>query len=278
MYRLAFIGSLIFILASSVKVTGDLPKSLKEISGWVFVNDSTLIAHNDSGNDAKIFVIKPSGKILHECMLKDVNNVDFEAITYDGKSHVYLGDIGNNDNTRKNLVVYKLKLDKLLIDDEITPKKIFFSYPEQKQFPPKPSERYYDAEALAYRKDSLYIITKCRTQPFDGNAQVYVLPTTAGTYLAKKKTTIKIGKRDVLRDAVTSAEFFNHHLYVITYNRLIIYSLKKGLPVFKKQIPLFPITQKEALAVNKNGLVYLADERNKLLGGGLIYTVNTYNK
>jgi hypothetical protein len=41
---------------------------------------------------------------------------------------------------------------------------------------------------------------------------------------------------------------------------------------------LFPITQKEALAVNKNGLVYLADERNKLLGGGLIYTVNTYNK
>jgi hypothetical protein len=87
-----------------------------------------------------------------------------------------------------------------------------------------------------------------------------------------------LGKRDVLRDAVTSAEFFNHHLYLITYNRLIIYSLKKGLPVFKKQIPLFPITQKEALAVNKNGLVYLADERNKLLGGGLIYTVNTYNK
>lgn len=275
MYHLVFIGSLIFILASSVKVTGDLPKSLKEISGWVFVNDSTLIAHNDSGNDAKLFVLKPTGKIVHECILKDVKNIDFEAITYDGKAYVYLGDIGNNDNTRKNLVIYKLKLDNLLVAAEVTPKKIFFSYPEQKQFPPKPSEKYYDAEALAYRKDSLYIITKCRTQPFDGNAQVYVLPTTAGTYFAKKKTTIKIGKRDVLRDAVTSAEFFNGILYLTTYNRLIMYSFKKGIPLFKQQHSLLPITQKEALAIKNNGLVYLADERNKLLGGGLIYTVNT---
>jgi hypothetical protein len=273
MSRVLFIAVCFIFLAASVKRTGSLPKSLKEISGWVFVNDTTLIAHNDSGNDAKLFVINLSGKILHQTTLKDVDNIDFEDITSDGLGHIYLADIGNNSNKRKNLVIYKLKTSKVLTEDEVTPKKITFSYPEQKQFPPAPNKMHFDAESIAYYKDSLYIFTKCRSVPFDGACQVYALPTTAGNYKAKWKYTMTTGKRDWYRDAVTGADFFKDELYLITYNRLMIYSFKKRKAVFKQQIAMNPISQKEAVAVRKNGWIYIADERQKVIGGGTIFVV-----
>jgi hypothetical protein len=273
MKRILLLGLVLLLVAASVKKTGTLPKPLKEISGWVFANDSTIIAHNDSGNDAKLFVIEKNGKIIHETSIKDVENVDFEAITKDNKGHVFLGDIGNNLNERKDLVIYKMSISAILNQDEVTAKKITFSYPEQKAFPPDNTEMYYDAEALAYRNDSLYIFTKCRTLPFDGKSQVYTLPTKAGNYKANLKYFVRTGRRDWKRDAVTSAEFHKDELYLLTYNRMIIYTMKENKPVFKEQVNMLPISQKECLAVKKKGVIYIADERHKLLGGGTIFVV-----
>jgi hypothetical protein len=273
MKHFLLLGTVLLLFAASVKKSGSLPKSLKEISGWVFANDSTIIAHNDSGNDAKLFVIEKSGKIIHETTMKDVENIDFEAITKDNKGHIYLGDIGNNLNLRKDLVIYKMSISTILNEDEVVPKKITFSYPEQKAFPPENTEMYYDAESLAFRNDSLYIFTKCRTIPFDGKSQVYTLPTKAGNYKAKLKYFVRTGRRDWHRDAVTSAEFHKDELYLLTYNRMIIYTMTDNKPVFKEQVNMLPISQKECLAVKKKGVIYIADERHKLLGGGNIFIV-----
>jgi hypothetical protein len=278
MKHVVFILACLLLLSASVEKKDTLPKSLKEISGWVFANDSTLIAHNDSGNDPKLFVIKKNGKIIHETMIKDVENVDFEACTRDKKGNFYLGDIGNNLNKRKNLVVYKMSIENILTQDEVSAKKIFFSYPEQMDFPPADSLLDYDAEALAFRKDSLYIFTKCRTIPFTGKSMIYAFPAKAGTYKATLKGFIRTGRRDWYRDAVTSAEFFNNTLYLQTYNRLIVYDYSTGKPVFTKQVNMLPITQKEALAVRKKGVIYVADERHKILGGGHIFVVKPDKK
>lgn len=278
MWRVLLIGLLFVIFAASVKKEGTLPKSLKEISGWVFVNDTTLVAHNDSGNDAKLFVINIKGKILHETTIKDVENIDFEDITSDGKGHLFVADIGNNENKRKDLVIYKLKTEKVLLEDEVEAKKITFSYPEQKEFPPSKKHRYYDAESLAYYKDSLYIFTKCRTDPFDGVCQVYELPTKAGNYKAKWKYSMITGKREWYLDAVTGAEYYKNELYLITYNRLMIYTLKNKQAVFKTQVPMVPLSQKEAVSVRKNGWVYITDERQKIIGGGNIFVVDLKKK
>lgn len=275
MFRMLLFSAVFALLAAGiVERKGSLPKKLKEISGWVFVNDTTLIAHNDSGNEPILYVLNLDGSIRHEALLTGTGNVDFEDITTDGKGHLYLGDFGNNLNTRRDLVIYKIKTAEVLRDETVGTRAIVFSYEDQKQFPPADTGRYYDAEALAYYKDSLYIFTKCRTSPFDGKCMIYELPVTPGTYKAKRKTYLKTGKRGWLKDSVTAADIYKNELYLLTYTKMLIYTLgedRKG--TFKTQVSMIPISQKEALAVRKNGTVYITDERQKLIGGGTIFVV-----
>lgn len=263
---------------NSIERKGKISRELKEISGWVFVNDSTLVAHNDSGNAPILYVLNLNGSIRHRTTLLGVKNMDMEDITTDDKGHLYIGDFGNNTNMRKDLVIYKVKTAKVLELDEVEVKSIRFSYPEQASFPPVASDMHYDAEAMAYYKDSLYIFTKCRAEPFDGSSLVYCLPTTAGNYKAKKKQTLVIGKRDSYRDAVTAADVYKDELYLTTYNRLIIYKITKGEASFKTQISMLPISQKEAVAVKSSTIVYITDEYQKVIGGGTIFVVNPKKK
>src|SRR3989338_305548 len=113
MIRLLLLSGVFAVLlaAGSVERKGQLPKELKEDSGWVFVNDTTLIAHNDGGNEAILYVL----------------NLDFEALPTDGKTHLYLGDFGNNNNDRPDLAVYKLNIQEVLTKEAVTGKAIRFS-------------------------------------------------------------------------------------------------------------------------------------------------------
>jgi hypothetical protein len=275
MFRLVLLALVFLLLAAgSVERKGSLPKKLREISGWVFVNDTTLIAHNDSGNEPILYVLELDGTIRHEAVLEGTENVDFEDITTDNKGNIYLGDFGNNLNTRKNLVVWKIRTADILNKETVTGKAIHFSYADQNAFPPDNTEMYYDCEAMAYYKDSLYLFTKCRTEPYDGKCLIYELPVKPGTYKAKRKTYLKTGKRGWLKDSVTAADIYKNELYLQTYTKMLIYTLgadRKG--TFKTQISMLPISQKEALAVRKNGKIYVTDERQKLIGGGTIFVV-----
>ena len=130
-----------FLVAATTQKTTRLPKDLKEISGWVFANDSTLIAHNDGGNDPEIFVLNLDGSIRHRVSVTNAENKDWEDIAQDQKGHLYIGDFGNTNNTRKNLRVLKVSLKKVLDNQDVEAKFIEFSYPEQKEFPPKHTEK-----------------------------------------------------------------------------------------------------------------------------------------
>ncbi len=262
---LAFIGA-------TWKKVASLPKELHEVSGLTFLNDTLLVAHNDGGDSAKIYILNTNGKIQNHVALNSAANVDFEDITTDGKKYLYLADIGNNSNNRKNLVIYKIPTEGLIKNKTVTAARILFSYPEQSAFPPPKTERYYDAECIAYHNDSLYIFTKCRTEPFDGICKVYQLPCSAGTHKAKLVYSLKIGKRDWYRDAVTGGEFYKNQLFLLTYNRVIAYDLKNGKAIYHSEHGL-SLTQKESLTVGPKGLIYIADERHKLLGGGNLYTL-----
>lgn len=268
---------LLAVASATVKKVGTLPKEIQEVSGLVVLNDSTLVAHNDSGDSSMIYLISLKGKLRSKVKLTGVKNVDFEDITSDGNGNLYLGDIGNNSNLRKDLVIYKIPTAKLSTAKTVTPTKIIFSYPEQKAFPPAKNQLYYDAECLTYYKDSLYIFTKCRTEPFDGVCKVYALPTKAGTYKADLVQGIKIGKRDWYRDAVTGGAFHKEKLYLLTYNRIITYDIKNRRAAYLSETSL-SLTQKEALTVDKNGMLYVADEHHKILGGGNLYTVKFKTK
>ncbi|MNJ83224.1 hypothetical protein D3C87_06400 [compost metagenome] len=273
MRNLALFLASIFLVSAAVPKTIRLPKDLKEISGWVFANDTTLIAHNDGGNDPKLFVLNLDGSIRHKVSIVNAENEDFEDITLDSKGNLYVGDFGNNKNERTDLRILKVNLKKVLDNQDVEAKFIEFSYPEQKNFPPKLNQKYFDCEAMSFYNDSLYLFTKCRTEPFDGKCFIYTLPTKPGIYKASKKYYMVLGKRDWFRDAVTAAGIHDGKLYILTYNRIITHTFENGRAKYESHQTLLPITQKEALAIHSNGKMYVADERQKLVGGGNMYVI-----
>lgn len=257
----------------SQTILASLPDKLKEISGLVFINDSILIGHNDGGNAAKIFFLNLNGKILHEVKIENAKNQDWEDIAYDGKDAIYIGDIGNNENNRKDLCIYQISLKQALSKDEIHAKILNFSYPNQTAFPPANNDLHFDAEALCFFNDSLYIFTKCRTEPWDGNSYVYSLATDKTYQKANFLNTLYVGKSGWWQDAITGADIQGNYCYLTTYNRLMVYKIEKKQLLFDHRIYMKPITQKESIAVNSQGKMVTADENQAALGGGYLYEI-----
>lgn len=252
---------------------GTLDKKLNEISGLTFINDSIMVGHNDSGDGSKLYFMNVKGELKHECLIGNAKNIDWEDITYDGSKYLYIADFGNNDNNRKDLVIYKVEAEKALNNIQADAKEIRFNYEEQVSFPPKDDSLFYDAEGLAYYKGDLYIFTKCRTKPYTGISLCYKVPTQEGNYNLKKSYEITLGKDGWWKDSNTALEAHNGVFYVLTYNRLITMRLtEQGFEQINEYL-MEPISQFEAVAINSNGDIYLADEENTLLGGGNIYQV-----
>ena len=91
----------------SQKLTEDisLSKKIDETSGLEIV-DGQFITHNDSGGDPKLYYLDKKGKIVFERTLDGVKNNDWEDITKDDQ-FIYVANMGNNFDTRKNLSIVK---------------------------------------------------------------------------------------------------------------------------------------------------------------------------
>ena len=86
---------------------------LKESSGLAASEcQDVLWTHNDSGNDALIFGIGTDARPLGTWRVENAQNIDWESIASykgsDGKCSLVIGDIGNNDETRDQLDVYRV--------------------------------------------------------------------------------------------------------------------------------------------------------------------------
>ena len=137
-------------------------------------NLQILWTHNDSGDDARLFAVTPSGHLRGQFTLDGVEAKDWEAVTTDLTGHLYIGDIGNNRNKRKDLVVYKVTEPPVPLDGSPivgrlkVEARIPFHYPEQTGFPDR-DRMNFDAEALFWGPHpktglgTLYLLTKHRS-------------------------------------------------------------------------------------------------------------------
>jgi hypothetical protein len=253
-----------------------LPKALNETSGLCFYNDSVLVTINDGGNGPKLFFLNLSGTLIHTVEVANATNIDWEDITTDGAGTLFIADIGNNDNDRKNLCIYKINEVNLLAKTKVKAEKLAFSYPDQSSFPPEKKDRRFDAEALVYYKDSLYIFTKCRAKPYDGISNCYALASNKTNQIAKKENDFKLGGTHWYQTSVTGACVQNNKLYLITYSKVFCYIINaKSVTQLSKNAHA-NYTQKEAIAVSKSGVIYMTDEYEKKTktGGTLLKIVN----
>lgn len=247
-----------------------LPDTLKEISGLEKLNDSTLIAINDGGNPADLYLLNLKGEITRTIHVKNVENNDWEDLASDGES-LFIADIGNNKNCRKNLCIYKVPLSDLVKANEVSAEKISIRYADQDSFPPRKNLRNYDAEAIAYRDGNLLLFTKNRTKPFNGICKIYEVPVSPGEYTISSSDQIVIGTTGWIEDAITGADVFGGQYILITYNRILIYEKTGSRWILKNTIKHKPLTQTEAILFYSPGIICYADEKHSVLGGGKLY-------
>ena len=252
--------------------TFHLSTALSEISGIDFLNDSTIVAINDGGNEPLIYLLDLKGKVQSVVKVENAQNRDWEDVTVDDE-YLYIGDIGNNVNNRRDLVIYKVKIADIIAKKTVKAEKINFNYAEQTAFPPDKGDKHFDAEALALCNDTLYLFTKDRSRPSTGTAFVYKIPTTPGDYTVSKFSEVYIGKGGILIDALTAADFVDGEFFLMTYNRVEIKKLVKGKFVGEETINFKTYSQKEALVVKTKMEIYVADEKQIMLGGPRMYRI-----
>jgi len=154
-----------------------LSKKIDETSGLEII-DGQFITHNDSGDEAKLYYLDKKGVIVHERNLHGAKNNDWEDITKD-EEYLYVANMGNNLDNRKNLSIFKVPIDTSNDQLEV----IEFNYPEQIKFITLEKSSQYDAEGLIAIDENLIIFTKNKLKKI---TEIYSLPKTAGKYEAKK--------------------------------------------------------------------------------------------
>jgi len=250
------------------------PEHIKEVSAVETVSGSDWIwTLEDSGNPAELYALNLKGELVNTIKINDAKNVDWEELTSDNDGNLYIGDFGNNHNTRKDLCIYKIAAADLKKSETSPIAKIDFYFPEQTAFPPKESEQYYDLESFFVFNNVFYLFTKNRSCEYDGTTMLYAIPNIVGNHAAKLMGTFKTCG-DFRNCAVTSADISpdGKKIALLSYSHLWVFSQFKKDAFFKgklQQIDLVSFSQKEGVCFTTNNKLYLTDERKKKNGGKL---------
>ena len=152
--------------------------------------------HNDSGNKATLFAVRSDGTLVNEFAVA-APNVDWEDIAIDDRGHLYIGDIGNNNNRLPLRCIYRI--------DEPNPnaKRVgtckvtltsYYKFPESGRF---------DAESLFVAGKNAYLIAK----QFDGrNAEIYAIPLDPPAPLFKPAIALRVGELPGFDEPATGAD------------------------------------------------------------------------
>ena len=160
-------------------------------------------------------------------------------------------DIGNNQNKRTDLVIYKAS-----IKEVTNPEPIKIKYQHQKPEQSEPS--IYDCEAMVWHQDSLYLFSKNRGK--DHFVRLYAVPAQAGGYALVPKDSI------YLKTQVTGAALRpdGKELAVLTYGKIFLFDLTNGLLRFTKPTKCIKFARHQAEAItywDKTNLLITNEQR-----------------
>lgn len=276
MKKLVFVFGLVLCLAcnnyGNLSFLANLPNTLEEVSGAEVINGSELLwMHNDSGNKPYVYGVDEKGNIQREVEVKAKNH-DWEDLTADDEGNLYIGDFGNNDNDRKNLVILKIKKEDLFNKDKVDVKKIKFSYPDQYKFPPKKGQLFFDAESIFYAYGNLYVFTKSSVKNEYGKTKLYRIPAKKGKYEAEFVAEFNAG--EAYDNKITSASISpdKSKVVLLTHNKIFLFTNFTSDNFFSgkcTRINLKHTSQKEAITFKNNNTVYITDEENGKTGRNL---------
>ena len=259
--------------------------SQPELSGLVKSQTYSDIwwTHNDGGHPAELFAVDAEGQIVSPAWTKrkasgirihQAINVDWEDIAL-ADGWVYVADIGNNGNARRDLGVYVIAEPNPRAIQETRPLAFIpIVYPEQSSFPP--AEWHYDAESVFISGSTLFVITKHRK---DGRwnrlargANLYALDLTSIS-MAQPNPLVRVDHHPELA-AATAADLSpdGRLLAVLTTQRLWFFSrpaaslrwFSESARAFSAPLPA-SIGQAEAVAWDNNKTLRIVTEKDASL-------------
>lgn len=160
--------------------------------------DDVYWVHNDSGDEARLFALDGDGQVIFPAYVRGdfygeeaapgkaewpghrvhvAANIDWEDIAVDD-DFLYVAEMGNNGNARRDLGVYVLREPNPRAVLETRPMSFVpVSYPDQREFPAQ--QWHFDSESLFADNGRLYFITKHRKpgkiDEFEAGAVLYRL-------------------------------------------------------------------------------------------------------
>ncbi|MCF6296699.1 MAG: hypothetical protein L3J08_01725 [Flavobacteriaceae bacterium] len=257
--------NLTHVVTKEVKINKviDLSSIVNETSGLINFNGK-LITHNDSGGKPHLYEIDvKTGNITRTVEISNATNIDMEAIAQD-ESYIYLCDIGNNSNKRKDQTIYKISKSDYLASDNITAEKITISYKEQVDFSRTNKTTNFDAEAVVGIGNDLFLFTKNW-----GNLKtvVYKIPKDKGNY-----ELVEIDSYDI--DGLITGADYNENTKTLVLTgyqnfkpfvvKLTNFSQNNPLDgeIEKTLINIFGSPQIEGISANSDGSYFISAEKS----------------
>ncbi|WP_439881442.1 hypothetical protein ACSX1A_20210 [Pontibacter sp. MBLB2868] len=233
---------------------GRLDDSVLESSGLAHAPDSAFWTHSDGDNPAQLYKVTLKGKLLQTLPL-ELQNTDWEELAEDPE-YLYIGDFGNNMNSRRDLRIYKLNKSTYNLSGTID-----FAFEDQVKFPPGENELDFDLEAFFYHQDSLYLFTKSRSKA--KKLKLYVLPAAPGHYTARLKEQLAVKAMVTAADISPAGDQFA----ILGYGRLYLFRVQNGEIDLRGRhscIPLSRTGQAEAILYTAPDQLLITNENGKI--------------
>ena len=264
-------GSFMFFLFNMSTIFGQslikltqLPPVVEETSGIEVTDINEVWTFNDSGGTTELFLCDTLGNLLGTYAIPEIRNRDWEDMAQDDSGNFYVGDIGNNANARRDLVIYRFPRPTLGTVTDI--QEIFFSFEDQSEFPP--SNLQFDCESVFWFQNHLYLFTKHRSLPM--STKVYRIPDSSGTYIAKPMdeffTGTAAGNENPIADYwITAADISpdGKQVVLLSSNKVFLFSNFSSDDFFGAKVDTVNLgesTQKEGICFRNNSQLYLTDE------------------
>jgi hypothetical protein len=256
-----------------------LPTILLESSGLMTEGDTLFWSHNDGGGAAALYQFDKKGQLRKTVPVCNAQNKDWEDMQMDEAGNCYIGDFGNNAQSRKDLTIYKItnfkeKLNQNCLEAE----HIDFFYDNQTAFPPTDADKHFDAEAMVIQSDFIYIFAKdFYSKPYSGKTWVYQIPNQVGKHAAKCVAILKTDATKNKKGAITAAAYHapSGTLVLMSYQKLWILrgGINKALldkNATEYRFGLSQYAQREAISFADSCTLYITSERIKnKIGGNL---------
>jgi hypothetical protein len=259
-----------------LKEVGTLPPILKEASGLEY-DGKNFWSHNDDGIPA-LYCLDGTGNLVKAVQLNSVNR-GWEDLAQDDKGNFYIGGFGNNKNDKKDLKIYKIPSPGTITETLAIPEIIFYSYSDQKYFPPDKTNRNYDVDAFIEWDGSLFLFTKNRSAPFVGFSKIYKLSAEPGQRVAELVDSVFVGDGPMINNWVTSADLSpdKKTLALLFHDRIwFVRNFKPGKfsTGLIYELNLNHYTHKAGLCFKDNHTLFIVDELEANILGGKLYTLD----